>query len=273
MAGTVVAVEVAVGQEVSAGAALAIVEAMKMHHPLRAQHAGRVDAIHIKPGDVIAADDIVILLDPTGGGAESAVEQQQVDLDEIRPDLAALRDRRGKLLDEKRPEAVASRHDRGMRTARENIADLTDGGLLVEYGGLAVAAQRGRRPLDEWRPRRRPTGSSPASAGSTQRCSRRTARPAPSWPTTTRSWPAPRAISATARPTECWNRCGCNASAGAVRRGRRRPSRRHRRTDRRRPALHHLRRDGRAQRRRCPLVGSSPGAASPATPPCSARAT
>ena len=36
-----------------------------------------------------------------------------------------------------------------MRTARENIADLTDGGLLVEYGGLAVAAQRGRRPLTE----------------------------------------------------------------------------------------------------------------------------
>jgi acetyl-CoA carboxylase carboxyltransferase component len=150
LAGTVVAVEVAVGQEVSAGAALAVVEAMKMHHPLRAQHAGRVQAIHIKPGDLVATDDVVILLDPSGGGAESAVEQHKVDLDEIRPDLAALRERRGKLLDEQRPEAVASRHDRGMRTARENIADLTEGGgLLVEYGGLAVAAQRGRRPLPE----------------------------------------------------------------------------------------------------------------------------
>jgi acetyl-CoA carboxylase carboxyltransferase component len=149
MAGTVIAVEVAVGQEVSAGTALAVVEAMKMHHPLRARHAGRVQAIHIKPGDVVATDDVVILLDPSGGGDESAVNQQQVDLDEIRPDLAALRERRSKLLDEQRPEAVASRHDRGMRTARENIADLTDGGLLVEYGGLAVAAQRGRRPLPE----------------------------------------------------------------------------------------------------------------------------
>jgi acetyl-CoA carboxylase carboxyltransferase component len=149
MAGTVIAVEVAVGQDVAAGVALAVVEAMKMHHPLRAQHAGRIEAVHIKAGDVVAADDIVIELDPLGTGAVSAVEERQVDLDEIRPDLAAARERRGKLLDEQRPEAVASRHERGMRTARENIADLTDGGLLVEYGGLAVAAQRGRRPLPE----------------------------------------------------------------------------------------------------------------------------
>src|ERR1700741_1903190 len=138
MAGTVVAVGFAVGQEVSAGTALRVVEAMKMHHPLRAQHAGRVQAIRIKPGDLVARDDVVILLDPSGGSAESAVEQQEVDLDEIRPDLAALRERRSKLLDEQRPEAVASRHDRGMRTARENIADLTGGGgLLVAAGGPA----------------------------------------------------------------------------------------------------------------------------------------
>jgi acetyl-CoA carboxylase carboxyltransferase component len=149
MAGTVIAVEVAVGQDVAAGAALAVVEAMKMHHPLRAQHAGRIEAVHVKPGDVIAADDIVIQLDPSASGAVSAVEEHRIDLDEVRPDLAALQERRSKLLDEQRREAVASRHERGMRTARENIADLTDGGLLVEYGGLAVAAQRGRRPLTE----------------------------------------------------------------------------------------------------------------------------
>lgn len=149
MAGTVVAVEVEVGQDVSAGAALAIVEAMKMHHPLRARHAGRVQAVHIKPGDIVAADDVVIRLDPSGIGPDDHVEEQQIDLDEIRPDLAALRERRSKILDETRPEAVASRHDRGMRTARENIADLTDGGMLVEYGALAIAAQRGRRPLPE----------------------------------------------------------------------------------------------------------------------------
>ena len=85
MAGTVIAVEVAVGQNVAAGAALAVVEAMKMHHPLRAQHAGRIEAVHIKPGDVIAADDIVIQLDPSASGAVSAVEEHRIDLDEVRP--------------------------------------------------------------------------------------------------------------------------------------------------------------------------------------------
>lgn len=149
MAGTVVAVEVEVGQSVTAGSALAVVEAMKMHHPLRAQRGGRVAAVRVKPGDVVAAGDVVILLDAHGAGGATADEQPPIDLDAIRPDLAALRARLGKVLDAERPDAVASRHERGMRTARENITDLTDGGLLVEYGALAVAAQRGRRPLAE----------------------------------------------------------------------------------------------------------------------------
>jgi acetyl-CoA carboxylase carboxyltransferase component len=48
-----------------------------------------------------------------------------------------------------RPEAVRKRHERGGRTARENVDDLLDAGLRVEYGGFAVAAQRSRRPLDD----------------------------------------------------------------------------------------------------------------------------
>ena len=47
--------------------------------------------------------------------------------------------------DAARPEAVARRHERGGRTARENVADLVDPGSWVEYGRFAVAAQRGRR--------------------------------------------------------------------------------------------------------------------------------
>src|SRR6185369_10336619 len=51
--------------------------------------------------------------------------------------------------DASRPDAVAKRHALGMRTARENIADLCDAGSFVEYGGLAYAAQRRRRELDD----------------------------------------------------------------------------------------------------------------------------
>jgi acetyl-CoA carboxylase carboxyltransferase component len=66
-----------------------------------------------------------------------------------RPDLAEVRKRRALTRDEARPEVVERRHAAGRRTARENLDDLVDAGTFVEYGGLAIAAQRARRDLDE----------------------------------------------------------------------------------------------------------------------------
>lgn len=67
----------------------------------------------------------------------------------VRPELAELRARTAATRDEARPEAVARRRKSGQRTARENIADLVDPGSFVEYGGLALAAQRQRMSVDE----------------------------------------------------------------------------------------------------------------------------
>jgi acetyl-CoA carboxylase carboxyltransferase component len=66
-----------------------------------------------------------------------------------RPDLAELLERRALTLDEARDEAVERRHAAGARTARENVTDLVDPGSLVEYGRFAIAAQRGRRELED----------------------------------------------------------------------------------------------------------------------------
>ncbi|MFI5720535.1 carboxyl transferase domain-containing protein [Nocardia sp. NPDC051750] len=147
-AGVVVAIEVEPGSAVSAGTTVAVVEAMKMHHPVCAGRAGTIENVLVDIGDFLAEGEALALLDPVAGAdaADEAVESA-VSLDDIRPDLAALRQRRSLLDDESRAEAVAKRHRLGMRTARENIAALTDDGLLVEYGGFAVAAQRGRRDL------------------------------------------------------------------------------------------------------------------------------
>ncbi len=68
---------------------------------------------------------------------------------EVRPELAELRERKALLGDEARPEAVAKRRATGRRTARENLADLVDADSFVEYGGLAIAAQRARREVQE----------------------------------------------------------------------------------------------------------------------------
>jgi acetyl-CoA carboxylase carboxyltransferase component len=53
--------------------------------------------------------------------------------------------------DAERSDAAANRHAKGYRTARENLADLCDPGSFIEYGQLAVAAQRQRRDLDDLR--------------------------------------------------------------------------------------------------------------------------
>ncbi len=66
-----------------------------------------------------------------------------------RDDLAEVLARRALTLDEARDGAVTRRHDAGGRTARENLADLVDPNSFVEYGRFAIAAQRGRRELDD----------------------------------------------------------------------------------------------------------------------------
>jgi acetyl-CoA carboxylase carboxyltransferase component len=78
-----------------------------------------------------------------------STEPTSSDDEAARPELTELRARKRQLADEARPEAVAKRHGNGLRTARENLADLVDPGSFVEYGGLAIAAQRARREVQE----------------------------------------------------------------------------------------------------------------------------
>ncbi len=62
-----------------------------------------------------------------------------------RPELEALRQRLAHTGDASRAAAAEKRHAKGYRTARENLADLVDTDSFLEYGQLAVAAQRSRR--------------------------------------------------------------------------------------------------------------------------------
>ena len=148
--GVVTSVEVSPGQLVPAGTTLLVLEAMKMQHPVLADTSGTVDAVLVDVGATVTEGDVVALLD-AADSTEDVVTAgaAALDPDHVRADLAALRLRQAKLLDAARPEAVGKRHKLGMRTARENVAAVTDDGLLVEYGGLAVAARRSQVPLAE----------------------------------------------------------------------------------------------------------------------------
>jgi propionyl-CoA carboxylase alpha subunit len=60
MPGLVVSIAVVEGQEVKAGEALAVVEAMKMENVLRAERDGIVKTVKAKPGDSLAVDQIIL---------------------------------------------------------------------------------------------------------------------------------------------------------------------------------------------------------------------
>jgi acetyl-CoA carboxylase biotin carboxylase subunit len=64
MPGQVLKVLVSVGQQVSAGDALVILEAMKMEQTLRASTDGVVEAVLVKPGDVVAPGDTLVEIKP-----------------------------------------------------------------------------------------------------------------------------------------------------------------------------------------------------------------
>ncbi|MDF2367872.1 acetyl/propionyl/methylcrotonyl-CoA carboxylase subunit alpha [Sneathiella sp.] len=60
MPGMVVSVNVNEGDEVKAGQALAVVEAMKMENILRAEQDGVVSAVKAGAGDILAVDDVIL---------------------------------------------------------------------------------------------------------------------------------------------------------------------------------------------------------------------
>ena len=60
MPGLVVSIAVKQGQEVKAGETVAVVEAMKMENVLRAEIDGTVKKIHVKPGDSLAVDAVIL---------------------------------------------------------------------------------------------------------------------------------------------------------------------------------------------------------------------
>ncbi|MYB18423.1 MAG: carbamoyl-phosphate synthase large subunit, partial [Holophagales bacterium] len=138
--GTIVSIDVAEGDEVLRGQQVAVIEAMKMEHVLRADTSGTVLRVTMAAGDTVREGYPLVLLKGTEGGeaADAAVE---IDPDLNRPDLEENIQRHAYTLDENRPEAVARRRRFGFRTPRENIEQLVDSGSFKEYWPLIVARQ------------------------------------------------------------------------------------------------------------------------------------
>jgi len=147
--GTVVTVNVREGDTVRLGQSLLVIDSMKMEHEIKAATGGVVRSIVVAAGDALYHGQPLLYIEEGEVEAAAATADEAIDLDEIRPDLRAVLDRQERTRDAARPDAVARRRAKGQRTARENIEDLYDSGTFVEYGPLALAAQRSRRSLEE----------------------------------------------------------------------------------------------------------------------------
>jgi len=75
--GTVVAVRVEVGDEVSAGQELLVIEAMKMRHAVRADRAGRVTALPARAGSTVEVGAVLVVVDASSGPGVSPDEHPQ----------------------------------------------------------------------------------------------------------------------------------------------------------------------------------------------------
>lgn len=151
MAGKLLAVPVAPGDLVGPDTLVAVLESMKMEHEVRAGVSGCIRRVLCEVGAQLDEGDALFELEPMETQMVDSREGAAIDLDHIRPDLAQAYERHAWQRDDQRAEAVADRHGKGKRTARENIADLLDPGSFLEYGPLMVAGQRGRRSIEELR--------------------------------------------------------------------------------------------------------------------------
>ena len=160
------------GDPVRAGEVLLVVEAMKMEHELRADHDGVLGPCFHAAGETVQAGDVLSNIEhprqtvrglgadltdeaqasedrAAGLGSRAGDRRERSPSTGPRADLQRLQARLAFTADASRPDAVAKRHALGLRTARENIAGLCDEGSFIEYGALAVAAQRSRRSEED----------------------------------------------------------------------------------------------------------------------------
>jgi len=51
------------GDAVAAGEEIIFIECMKMEIPIATEHAGRIVAVHVKPGDSVSEDQVLVVIE------------------------------------------------------------------------------------------------------------------------------------------------------------------------------------------------------------------
>lgn len=142
------AILVKVGDIVQAKQPLMIVDAMKMQSSVVSEQSAKVIEILVKVDDYVEKEQVLIRLEkfvlaqsePSNAALPDDMQNERL--------LQNMLTRQGKTLDASRQEAISKRHEKGFKSARENLALLCDPKQFHEYGQFAVAAQRQRQDYE-----------------------------------------------------------------------------------------------------------------------------
>ena len=138
MQSTILTVSVEMGDEVRQDQEVMLLNAMKMEHVVKAPTSGIVREINVSSSDTVPENSVLLVIEEGQVEEKGQAEEDRLDLDSPRPDLAEVIRRRALTTDQSRERQTEKRHGQGGRTARENIYDLADEGTFVQYGSLAV---------------------------------------------------------------------------------------------------------------------------------------
>jgi|TARA_B110000879_G_scaffold212791_1_gene310954 acetyl-CoA carboxylase carboxyltransferase component len=147
LAAAVISINVKLGDQVAKGQPLVSLESMKMQTLVTAPEDSVISAVLIAAGDTIQAGQLLFEIEAAGTSSEST-EQEAEEQPATGNLLTDLQTQLAYSSDAMRPDAVRRRHKKGYRSARENLTDLCDKGSFIEYGQLAVAAQRDRKDAE-----------------------------------------------------------------------------------------------------------------------------
>jgi len=148
MQGTIVSIDVNEGDIVKKGQEILVMNAMKMEHVIRSPVYGVIRRLAVMPGDTVYDGHPLAFIEEHETDGLDMDDDEQIDLEYIRPDVAEVIERHEITLDAARPDAVAKRRKTNQRTARENVDDLCDPGTFVEHGQLVLTPGTGL-PLEE----------------------------------------------------------------------------------------------------------------------------
>ena len=139
--GTVAAISVVEGDQVSVGQPLITICSLELDHVIRAERAGVIELVYVSEGAWVKTDENLVNVKPLDEEETwiESVDQDTAIADTLREDLRLVEERRGYIADEYRAEKIAKRHAKEQRSPAENIEHLMDG-TFREYGPLVTAA-------------------------------------------------------------------------------------------------------------------------------------